>query len=260
MQAKWSHEVEELKKKLASVSEEKEVLVESLQGQLLSLQVKCDEESSNAHKAFEDAEKCRLEMENCREASGAEISGLKAELAALGSSKEEEFEQALLEKERRLQVVDEEIVSLRAAAQSKSLESMTSLEEIKTLQSRIAQLQEQVKGAAELGKSDGEDVRRQLGLLEEQNLQLKEELKTNEELYQSKLEELRQDKGAVSTELQKAKEELQALEKTKEVMVEQARGVQEKEVAAQREENKKLKAFAMKLKKELVDSRDRVSP
>lgn len=254
-----SEETDQLRKKLASVGEENEVLVESLQELLLALQAKFDEESNKAHTAADDAEKCRSELKEVQEKCEAEMSSMKAQLAALSSFKGKEFEGVLLEKEKQLQVANEELESLQASMQSKSQECADSLEEITTLQSKINQLQKETGDRVKLEKNETITLHENLSLLEEQNSQLKEGVKRNQEQYQAELEKIAQDKNGLSAELESVREELELVKGRRQVEVEQARGSQEKEAAVHKEENKKLKAFAMKLKKELADSRERVS-
>lgn len=65
--------------------EERAVLVENLQSQLLVLQNQYDQQVSLQDKTAAEARKCQVELEEVRELTQSEVSSLQAELAAAKS-------------------------------------------------------------------------------------------------------------------------------------------------------------------------------
>ncbi len=244
----------------AEAQKEKTILIASLQAELQVLRTQSEEESSKASRAIQDSEKWRLELEHFKKTSEEELAKTKVQSAALNSSRSEEFEQTLLEKETLLQEAKGEVKSLEAVIESKSLEQKTSLDEIKTLQSEVTQLRQEMENTIKHKDGGVKEMREKLSLLTEQCEELKTRLESDRNRYEEELKTISHDKETLKGELQKAKEDLVEAEKSSQMVVEKARGTQEKETVACKEENKKLKAFAVKLKKELAESRERVSP
>jgi len=259
VQDKMSREAGEQSMKVASLSEETEALVASLQEQVHALQAKCDKESDKASKALEESENYRVELEALRELSTAEAANLQSQLTSLSSSQGEKLDLALSEKDKQLHASLEELQSVRTALQAKSQECIEVRSKYETLQLENNQLQQKREDVTALAKKETGDVEQKLSVVEHENLQLRKDYETVKEEYKTELENLRQAKDSVDKDLVKAQEAMEAAERSRKVEAEQAKGVQEKEAVSHREENRKLKAFAMKLKKELADTRERVS-
>ena len=75
-------EVQQLKKELNSVAEEKELLCETLKADIAALQAQHEEDISCVGKMSAEAEQWRTELSELREMSSSEMASLQAELAA----------------------------------------------------------------------------------------------------------------------------------------------------------------------------------
>ena len=75
-------EVDELERKLGSVTEEKRVIDEVLKGEIIALQAKHEEDASRVSILSADSERYRAELAELGIVSGCEVASLQAELAA----------------------------------------------------------------------------------------------------------------------------------------------------------------------------------
>ena len=212
------------------------------------------------HARQSDEEKLRCELDGAR-SHGSELEDKMRLNEECAKKQALELEQSLQASEERLRASHKEVVSLQAAMEMRSQERETNHRRLDSMKSEVAGLQEKldilenkdsVCGNQFDGKMDdsNSEVQIQMLSLQEKNDQLSVEFEKLKENDIEKMEALKRERDEAKAEL----------EKRREVMVEQAQDTssREKEVSSLKDENKKLKAFALKLKKELSDTRENV--
>ena len=279
MEHKVSSELVDTKEKLNRCHVELDTEMARSRTHLEGMESQVLELNSNLERTLHRLEERQREVDELKDAQRLDEENRKSELdQALSYSSEmeeklhfkeecwskrtSELEQNLEERVEKLQAADKDLTTLRSTLQLLSKEKESALEHIENLNSDIAELLDQDRlrsveqsdslRSDQVDREDGAEITSQLVLLQEQNNQLCRECKELKEKNLEMVEGLRSERDEARAEVEKSRGVL-------EERVQRARDLQGKETSSLREENKKLMAFAVKLKKELSDTRERVS-
>ena len=176
-----------------------------------------------------------------------------------------ELEESLQVGDRELTSAKEEIKALQSVLELKSLESDSHMQQVTALRSSVSDLQDKLRSkdseveAFQRDQVDGQNVERselqaQVASLQEQNLSLVKEC----ELLKGTAQQHLVEKEGLHKQRDEAKSEVKAVKETMGRELHVARSSLEKEISSHKEENKKLKVFAVKVKKELSETKEQV--